>query len=530
LPAKYIRALLLLYGMLNGALYSSLLPLWEGFDEEFHYSYVEYLEAHFRFPVLGQTGLSEEVNRSIDLLPMSYVMQQNLRVTGVRTFDQYYALDSATRHGLRDEVDRIPRELRAQESVRYHQNYDVHHGPLAYLLMAVPDRLLEGVGLLQRVWLLRLVIAMACTGLMFTATLALAREAGLKGIYAVLPVFLLFSCQMFWATVAHVCNDWLAVSLATWTVVLALRCHREATVGAAMKLGLVLALGLLTKAYFLLFAPLVLVVAIVWRRRLPWRGMAWLLGAPLLLAGPWYARNVVLYGNVSGRLEESSGVSTGAALHSLASIPWVESLPFMARGTFWMGNGSFTDFSVKTMDGVLLLLGMALVLAGIRRGIRDAFLWTPVVLFTAGMIYVAGSSYTFTGGAVAVASPWYLQAVMAPLLCLAMLGCQRLGTLGRWLSGVTVALWSYVLAATYVAKLFPLYGGFSGGRSTLREIAHWYLTDWARTSDILSTNSLLGSTGLVVLLGLLIATLIASLFCNCRSLCSVTSVDASDRR
>jgi hypothetical protein len=377
--------------------------------------------------------------------------------------------------------------------------------------MAVPDRLLAGVGLLRRVWLLRLVISMACTWLMFTGTLALAQEAGLNGSYAAVPVFLLFSCQMFWATVAHVCNDWLAVALATWTVVLALRCQREGTVGSAMRLGLVLALGLLTKAYFLLFVPMIVIVAIVWWRRLPWSGIVWLVGAPLLLAGPWYVRNVVLYGNVSGRLEESSGVSTSAALHSLASIPWLESLPFMARGTFWMGNGSFTDFSVKTMDALLLMLSLALILACIRRGVQDAFLWTPVVLFTAGMIYVAGSSYTFTGGAVAVASPWYLQAVMAPLLCLAMLGCQRSGTLGRWLTAVTVVLWSYILAATYVAKLFPLYGGFSGGRSTLREIAHWYLTDWARPSDILSTNSLLESTGLVVLLVLLLTTLLSTM-------------------
>jgi hypothetical protein len=85
-----------------------------------------------------------------------------------------------------------------------------------------------------------------------------------------------------------------------------------------------------------------------------------------------------------------------------------------------------------------------------------------------------------------------------------------------------VVLWSYILAATYVAKLFPLYGGFSGGRSTLREIAHWYLTDWTRTSDILGTNSLLGSTGLLVLLVLLLTTLISTMVVLVRRVFSAT--------
>src|SRR5215469_5199494 len=116
LPAKYIRVLLLVYGFLNAALYSSLLPLWEGFDEEFHYGYVQYLSAYHRFPVLNQTGLSLEINRSISLLPMSYIMIRNTKLKGVRTFDQYFALDSATRHQLFDEAHAIPSDLRLRES------------------------------------------------------------------------------------------------------------------------------------------------------------------------------------------------------------------------------------------------------------------------------------------------------------------------------------------------------------------------------------------------------------------------------
>jgi hypothetical protein len=59
-----LRFFLILFGALNGLLYSSLLPLWEGFDEPFHYAYVQDLSVDQRLPVLGRANLSAEVWRS----------------------------------------------------------------------------------------------------------------------------------------------------------------------------------------------------------------------------------------------------------------------------------------------------------------------------------------------------------------------------------------------------------------------------------------------------------------------------------
>ena len=524
LPAKYIRALLLIYGIFNAALYSSLLPLWEGFDEEFHYGYVQYLGAHHRFPVLGPTALSLEINRSIGLLPMSYIMIRNVRLKGVRTFDQYFALDSATRHSLYNEALSIPTDLRLSESAQYYTNYEVHHAPLAYLLMAIPDSLMSRVPLPRRVWIVRLLASMACVWLMFRGMWALGVEAGLDERFTAVLAFLMFSCQMFWATVAHIGNDWLAVPLAVWLIVWALRRN-------AVWLAVILGLGLLSKAYFLVFVPLYLLAAIFWYRK---RDLLTLFAIPAILAGPWYSRNLMLYGNLSGRVEESNGVTTAGALQSLVSIPWLKSIPFMARGAFWMGNSSFTDFSISTMNTVLLLLVIALVLyvkslypgEADRRSLwsarlrssrvftpalgRDAFLWAPVVLFCGAMIYVTGSSYSFTKGEATAASPWYLQAVMPMLLCMAMLGCRRSGRLGRWIAMGSAVLWGYILAATYVAKLIPLYGGFTGGRSTLRDLGAWYLSDWSRTSDILNTTAMVPAAVLLTLLATLLTILSAT--------------------
>ena len=513
--AQKLSTGLLLYGFLNAALYTSLIPLWEGFDEEFHYGYVQYLVEHRAFPVLGHTGLSDEINRSIGLLPMSYVMIENLHLTGVRTFDQFFALDSPTRHELRNEANRIPASLRATESTPYSKNYEVHHAPLAYLLMAIPEAALTRIPLPTRVWIIRFLATAVCVSLMASGVRALGREAGMPEPLAALLLFLVFSCQMFWATVGHIGNDWLSVPLAVWMIVWALRSNREPLPNSRAWLGIVTGLGLLSKAYFLVFAPLLVLAAANWYRlrRIDGRGVALLLAPPLVLAGPWYLRNLIVSGNLSGRLEESSGVTVQSAMASLSSIPWAKSIPFMARGAFWMGNSSFTDFSVNTMNLVLALLALALVLYLLKapRPAAEIFLWAPVLLFFAAMIYVAGSSYSYTKGVATAASPWYLQAIMPSLLCLALLGCRNAGRWGRWLAAATAILWGYVLAATYLAKLFPLYGGFGGGRSTLRDLLHWYQNDWHRISDILATTAMAPPALLFLLTAALVILLIALL-------------------
>jgi hypothetical protein len=516
--------LLLIYGLLNALLYISLVPLWEGFDEEFHYSYVQYLAAHHSFPVKGRTGLSEEVNASLGLAPISHVMVNNMRlqdVPEIRSFAQYFALSSAQRHALREAVRQIPRGLRLRESARYSENYEAQHAPLSYLLLSIPNYFLRNAPLPQRIWILRLLVTMACVLLVFRGVWALGAEAGLNETFTAAVAFLTFSCQMFWATIAHVGNDWLAVLLAVWLMVWGLRCHRQPAVRNAVWLGVVLSAGLLTKAYFLVFVPLYLLAAVVWyrKRMLPVRGLAALVGTPLVLAGPWHVRNLMLYGSLSGRLAQASGATLAGTFHSLLEIPWMKSLPFMLRGAFWLGNMSFNDFSVGTMNTLLALLAVALVLYAIRgRKPLDVFLWAPAALFCAAMIFDMGSLYTYTNGAEKVTGPWYLQAIMIPVLSLAMLGCRRSGRTGRWIAAVSVVLWGYIMAATYAAKLFPMYGGFAGGRSTLRDLAYWYGSDWPRIADILNTTAMAPASVLAALLGMVLAAMLLTMASLLRSM------------
>jgi hypothetical protein len=55
--------------------------------------------------------------------------------------------------------------------------------------------------------------------------------------------------------------------------------------------------------------------------------------------------------------------------------------------------------------------------------------------------------------------------ITAPLLGLAFLGTSRWRRLGAIVASILIVLFGYMLAATYVGKLIPLYAGYEGPTS-----------------------------------------------------------------
>src|SRR2546429_8770830 len=100
-----------------------------------------------------------------------------------------------------------------------------------------------------------------------------------------------------------------------------------------------MASGLLIKASLLVFLPMVLLTP-----------RAWLSAAILaVLAGPWYLRNILLYHNVTGTVDTTSGIGPAELIRAAASVPWLSSISAMAHTGLWTGNNSFTTFSVSTL-------------------------------------------------------------------------------------------------------------------------------------------------------------------------------------
>jgi hypothetical protein len=137
----------LLIALANSLLYSVLLPLWEGFDEPFRFGYVQQLANLQGLPDPRTSGLSREVGDSVLLAPASGSVKQNLPV--VTSYGQYFSRTIPRGTEVHNRLRSIPFGFRWQRSEFL--NYEAHHPPLAYILLAVPERLLARVSLPARV-------------------------------------------------------------------------------------------------------------------------------------------------------------------------------------------------------------------------------------------------------------------------------------------------------------------------------------------------------------------------------------------
>ena len=158
---------------------------------------------------------------------------------------------------------------------------------------------------------------------------------------------------------SHISNDYLALGMFFSLVWQMLRVNRDgSSAGKAIVLGALLGAGLLTKAYFLaLVLPALLTVG-----RPTSSGLATV--TMLAIAGPWYWRNLMLYGNLSGMVESTSLMQV---VRGAAEVPWADTIWHMMHAFLWTGNNSFQSFSHKVIEGYLLLVACGLLAYVVHR-------------------------------------------------------------------------------------------------------------------------------------------------------------------
>jgi 4-amino-4-deoxy-L-arabinose transferase-like glycosyltransferase len=231
--------------------------------------------------------------------------------------------------------------------------YEFHQPPLYYLL-AAPVYALAGGALLP----LRFVSVALGAGIVIAAY-AVARRvspaqpwiaAGAAAFVAFLPQHL--------ATVSQVGNDVLAELLVALALLAALTWVQPGRVWSTWQrlgLGLLLGLILITKTTAYVVLPLVLAV-MVWRwlaekatgRRIA-ADLALVWGVALLMALPWYARNVAIYGWPD---------ALGLIRHDDVVVGQLRTADYLAQN----GPGSYVrrlgEFTFKSFWGVFGWLGV----------------------------------------------------------------------------------------------------------------------------------------------------------------------------
>lgn len=246
--------------LLAGALFATLTPNWQAPDEPAHYNYVHYLAAQGSFPQLVGS-----------------------------CYNQAY-LEQLKAH-------RFPPELSITSIC-----YEFHQPPLYYLL-AAPVFLLSG-GSLTALRLLSVVLGAGVSTFAFLVAQAIFQKSptiayGTMALVAFVPMHV--------AVLASVNNDALAELILAALLLLLTRRLMTSSQAAARSdvgLGVLLGLGLITKATVYIAVPLVAVTLWLAARedgRVNWRGLARqaaiIYGLALLIAWPWYIRNATLYGN-----------------------------------------------------------------------------------------------------------------------------------------------------------------------------------------------------------------------------------------
>jgi hypothetical protein len=519
----HFRTALVAYGCINAILYASILPLWEGFDEPFHYGYIQELSQHHKLPQLGKTLLSRDICQSLELTPASHVVKRNL--PWVTTFGDYFHLSAEERTRLRSRLSSLPADPAAGTCA---VNYEAHQAPLAYLLLAVPDALLQPANLLVRVWVLRWLCAILSCLATVAGLFLLTRRLHLPDSAADTVVFIVLSSQMFYATTAHIANDWLAVPLMVLFFERTIALWDDSTYRNALLLSITLSAGLLTKAYFLAVAPLAIgaVAVAVARHRLSARASLVFGSTLLVLAAPWYVRNFRLYRNLSGMQETNGGGTLFKLLEASLQVPWMRAAKEIAYNSLWSGNNSFVTFSRTSLTALLagFLAAAACCLWQLRdrRSERERLLLYGCLLYAAALIYSTVVSFWASGGEAFTASPWYAQPIFPIVTALLFCGLVRIrlgGIIAIWLVG-----WSaYILCATYWAKLIPLYAGYGQGRSTLSQLTRWYITDFHDIITLLSVTAIrsaglvLGLSAIAVLLGISLSLKLCERLARCVS-------------
>jgi hypothetical protein len=346
-------ALIWLLSIAHGFLYIFATPQWEGFDEPFHYAYIQNLAEHGRIPIYGQTLVSKEITASLRFMPLSPVVNLNLgnRYT---SFTDYWKLPKHSQIERQTALRSISRGDRRipDESPTAVLSYEAQHPPLYYFLAAGIYRAFAGHDLPTLVLVLRIFSLLIGSATILLAYW-IAQEIYCSSARILCIPLLIALLPMFFATVGRVSNDSLAVTLFTLLVLLTLKyldsgCAR----GYAIQIGIVTGLGLLTKAYFLTALPsigLLFLAAGIRRKsvRLALVRLGWAFLPVLAIAGWWYARNLILYGNISGMFMSTlvPSVTVLDRIRAIAHVPWLQGINTLFREHLWTGNSSFGSLS-----------------------------------------------------------------------------------------------------------------------------------------------------------------------------------------
>lgn len=498
----------------RGAFYCALLPLWEGYDEYSHFAYLQHLVNTGERPSVQESRQSREIEESLRLTPLAWTLRD--AVSGSITHDGWGRLTGADRAQRRERLLALPRALGREEPGDAQTQYEGQQPPLYYALCWPVYWLAEDWALPARVFAIRIFSVMLASAAVPVGYLAARRLLSSEAAAGAMAVMTLMPELMI--DVARVGNESAAVAMGACLAYLGIRMiEGETGWRHALALGFTLGVACLTKAYFLAMLPPVC-LGYAW---LGWRGRdarvlargAAVIAAAVVIAGWWYAENIITTGTLTGHMDQIALRAQGGPTlwqHAL-TMRWAHVCDIFFVSHIWFGGWSFLQLRSWMYLPFRVLFGAAAVWLGVRL-IRRAEKRGPVLLLLgmmgalgAGLLQFAALSHRVHG--VAAANGWYFYALGAAE---AMLLCAGLGALpfpgaARW-GGLTAATLFGALDLYGIhCALAPYYAGLiaheGSGRIRFLGVDRLWSVDWGSAAARLMEVSpaMVGVGGLAML-------------------------------
>jgi len=447
--------------------YSTALPVWEGFDEWSHFAVIQRMALRGEFLPWRYSPISRDIEASLKLGPLPWALRDS--PPPAMTHDAYWHLPVDERRRREAQFHSLPRSWAREDAVGGLVAYEALQPPLYYWIAAPLSLATSNLDLgTQVLWLrwLSVMIASIVVPFSFLVGRSVFRSdsiaLGCTAVIATMPEFMI--------DVARVGNECLAVVLftvLTWLIV-------ESVVAdlhylRAFSIGVVLGLGLLTKAYFLTAVPaIVLLLAYnFWRSRgnpFPAVSATFIVGSSsMAIAAWWYIRNVVTTATFSGLGAATSlpgRMSEISIFSRVAEIHWPTAIDAILLSHIWFGGWSSLTIRSWMYHVFYLIMGLAAI--GLVRVIRRP----PILALTA--VYAAfwiGQLYNilllFSATGMATSMGWYMYAVVAAEVTLCIAGLRAISPV-RWRGHVPligVLLFALLDLYTIHAVAIPYYTG-----------------------------------------------------------------------
>jgi 4-amino-4-deoxy-L-arabinose transferase-like glycosyltransferase len=451
-PSLILVVIISVY-LLIGVLYAVFTPAWQAPDEPAHYNYVRYLAETGRFPVLHYGDY-----------PHAYLEQIK--------------------------AAHFPPEL-SIEPIRY----EFWQPPLYYMLATPIYRLFDGA-----LVPLRLLSVLFGAGVVIMAyVIALAIRPGDTTLALGVAAFVAF-VPMHLTMMASVNNDALAeLLLATVALLLILLVRPQAgqdraspRISFLVIIGILLGLGLVTKATVYVAIPLALIALLLLERRpVPFAQHALAIFVPaLVIAIPWYIRNIAVYGwpDLLGTINHDAVVvGQLRTADYLSAVGWVAYLKDFLTITFHSFWGQFGWMAVPMDRRIYLALGLlsALMVVGFamfvwqRKGWKTGRLkgWKiEGVIVIALWLLLTSLVYLYYNISLVQFQGRYLFPMLIPVGLLAIVGLREILSRRRvWIAVAicSVAAIMIVISSTLGGDLDKWGIFIAGGASLVLVVRRW---------------------------------------------------------